>query len=93
MTLPTTTTCVREQGAWPTTRILFALAGTITLISAVLAAAVSTWFLLLTAFAGLNQLLYVATGACPASLIIERLRPTGPAGSRGMLNADRHEET
>jgi len=31
------------------------------------------WFLLLTAFAGINQWLYVLVGACPASLVMTRL--------------------
>jgi hypothetical protein len=44
-----------------------------TLLSAVLAALVSPWFLLLTAFVGLNQWLYVFFGACPASLVLGRL--------------------
>ena len=59
--------------AWPLERVLFALAGTVTLISVLLAATVSTWFLLLTAFVGVNQWLYVAAGACPASLVLTRL--------------------
>jgi hypothetical protein len=57
---------------WPLERTLFALAGTVTLISAVLAAAVSPWFLLLAAFVGANQLLYVFAGACPASIALRR---------------------
>jgi hypothetical protein len=44
-----------------------------TLLSATLAALVSPWFLLLTAFVGINQWLYVLVGACPASLILGRL--------------------
>ena len=55
------------------------MAGTVTLMSAVLVALVSPWFLLLTAFVGLNQWLFVALGACPASLVLARLfglRPT-----------------
>ena len=36
-------------------RVLFALAGTVTLLSAALAALVSPWFLLLTAFVGVNR--------------------------------------
>jgi hypothetical protein len=48
------------------------MAGTMTILSAVLVAVVSPWFLLLTAFVGLNQLLYVAVGACPASLVLGR---------------------
>jgi hypothetical protein len=62
-----------SSGRWPLERVLFALAGTATLASALLAAAVSPWFLLLTAFVGANQWLYVAVGACPVSLIVERL--------------------
>ena len=58
---------------WPLERVLFALAGTMTLLSAVLAATVSPWFLLLTAFVGINQWLYVTVGACPASLVLGRV--------------------
>jgi hypothetical protein len=57
---------------WPLERVLFAMAGTMTLLSALLAATVSPWFLLLTAFVGINQWLYVAFGACGASLILKR---------------------
>ena len=67
MTTPTTP--VR----WPLERVLFALAGTMTLLSATLAATVSPWFLLLTAFVGVNQWLYVTVGACPASIVLSRL--------------------
>jgi uncharacterized membrane protein (DUF485 family) len=66
----TSDTCRR---GWPLERILFALAGTVTLVSVALAAFVSPWFLLLTAFVGINQWLYVAVGACPASFILTRL--------------------
>jgi hypothetical protein len=52
--------------------VLFALAGTMTLVSVVLALLVSPWFLLLTAFVGVNQWLYVLVGACPASLMLRR---------------------
>ncbi len=58
---------------WPLERVLFALAGTMTLASAVLAALVSPWFLLLAAFVGVNQWLYVSAGTCPASLVLERV--------------------
>ena len=61
------------SAAWPLERALFALAGTMTLLSAGLAALVSPWFLLLTAFVGVNQWLYVVVGACPASLILGRV--------------------
>lgn len=77
---------------WPLERVLFALAGSITLISAALAALVSSWFLVLTAFVGVNQWLYVLVGACPASIVLRRacgLRsaiypaPTGSGERRG----------
>ena len=57
---------------WPLERVLFALAGTVTLLSAALAAVVSPWFSLLTAFVGFNQWLYVLVGACPASVVLRR---------------------
>ena len=55
---------------WPLERVLFAIAGTMTLLSAGLALLVSPWFLLLTALVGINQWLYVLVGACPASLML-----------------------
>ena len=58
---------------WPLERVLFGLAGTVTLAAAVLAATVSSWFLLLAGFVGVSQWLYVVFGACPASLVVERL--------------------
>jgi hypothetical protein len=67
---PTPTTDVDER--WPLERVLFALAGSMTLLSAALAALVSPWFLLLTAFVGVSQWLYVLVGACPASLVLRR---------------------
>jgi hypothetical protein len=58
--------------AWSLERVLFAMAGTVTLASVALAVTVSPWFLLLTAFVGVSQWAYVATGACPASLVLRR---------------------
>lgn len=53
-------------------RAVFALAGTMTLISALLAALVSPWWLLLTAFVGANLLQSAITGVCPAATILRR---------------------
>jgi len=61
-----------RNAGWPLERVLFALAGTMTLFSVALVAFVSPWFLLLTAFVGVNQWLYVTVGACPASLVLRR---------------------
>jgi hypothetical protein len=63
--------CARQAG-WPLERVLFAMAATVTLLSAALAAVVSPWFLLLTAFVGINQWFYVFFAACPASLVLSR---------------------
>jgi hypothetical protein len=57
---------------WPLERVLFAMAGTMSLVSAVLAAIVSPWFLLLTAFVGVNQWMYVMLRGCPASVVLKR---------------------
>jgi hypothetical protein len=57
---------------WPLERVLFALAGTVILISVGLVALVSPWFLLLTAFVGINMWLYVLVRACPASMVLKR---------------------
>lgn len=57
-------------------RAVLALAGTITLVSALLAALVSPWWLLLTAFVGLNLLQPAITGICPAAAILRRFGVT-----------------
>jgi hypothetical protein len=67
-----TRVAVRLHTKWPLERVLFAMAGSVTMGSAILAALVSPWFLVLTAFVGVNQWLYVLFGACPASLVLGR---------------------
>lgn len=57
---------------WPLERVLFALAGTMTLVAAALVALVSKWFALLAVLVGVNQWLYVLFGACPASIVLRR---------------------
>ena len=80
---------MRRLTRWPLERVLFALAGTVTLVSAALAVIVSPWFLLLTAFVGVNQWLYVVAGNCPASIALRRacklrsaIYPNSEAGPR-----------
>jgi hypothetical protein len=79
MSTPTPSNCPMRPPAgslpprWPLERVLFALAGSVTLLSAGLAALVSPWFLVLSALVGLNQWLYVLAGACPASLVLRHL--------------------
>lgn len=69
MTPPSTTTVP----AWPLERALFAMAGTVTMIGVLLSVLVSPWFLLLIAFVAVSQLTFVATGSCPASLVLSRV--------------------
>lgn len=72
MNTTTTPTPMAAPSRWPLERTLFAMAGTVSLLSAVLAATISSWFLVLTAFVGINQWLYVTLRACPASVILKR---------------------
>jgi hypothetical protein len=58
-------------------RVLFLLAGTVTLLGVLLTITVSRWFLLVPTAVGLNQLLMVATGWCPMSLLLTRLGVAG----------------
>jgi hypothetical protein len=67
---------------WPLERILFVIAGSVVLLAAALAAAVSPWFLLLAVAVGLNQLLFAAVGACPASIVLSRACGVRCAGER-----------
>ncbi len=54
------------------TRVLFALAGTMTLLAVVLGVTVSPWFLLLGVFVAANQWLFALIGSCPASIVLGR---------------------
>ena len=61
-------------------RAVLAIAGGVTLVSVLLVATVSTWWLVLTAFVGLNLLQSSITGFCPAATILRRLGlSSGPA--------------
>ena len=60
------------QRRWTLERVLFALAGSVTLASAILAVTVSPWFLLAAVAVGASQWAYVFAGDCPASLLLRR---------------------
>jgi len=63
-------------------RAVFSLAGTMVLVSLALAHFVSPYWLLLTAFVGLNLLQAAFTGFCPAATVFRKLGlKTGPAFS------------
>ena len=68
----------RKRG-WYLERVLFAMAGTVSLVGGLLALLVSPWFALLPVLAGINQWLYVAVGACPASVVLTRVTSLRPA--------------
>ena len=72
----------RQRAGWSLERVLFAMAGTVTLASAALAVVVSSWWLLLTAFVGVNQLAFVLFGDCPSSLVLRRVFGLQSGGSR-----------
>ncbi|MBV6424729.1 MAG: hypothetical protein NAOJABEB_02542 [Steroidobacteraceae bacterium] len=54
-------------------RAVFAFAGVMILVSVGLVYFISPWWLLLTAFIGLNLLQSAFTGFCPAALVLRRL--------------------
>ena len=70
----------KKTSKWPLERVLFAMAGSMALLSAVLVVVVSPWFLILTALVGVNQWLYVMFGACPASVVLKRFGVAAQCG-------------
>jgi hypothetical protein len=57
-------------------RIVLAFAGTMILLSIALAQFFSPWWLLLTAFVGLNMLQAAFTRFCPLALVLKKLGAT-----------------
>jgi Protein of unknown function (DUF2892) len=57
---------------WPLERVLFAIAGSFTLIAVALSALVSPWWLLFAAYVGVNQWIYAIVGFCPSSALLRR---------------------
>lgn len=61
-------------------RFVFAFAGSVILLSVLLAHFVSPWWMLLTAFVGLNLLQSAFTGFCPLAVILKKVGvPSGQA--------------
>ncbi len=56
-----------------TDRIVLAFAGSMVLLSVVLAHFISPWWLLLTLFVGANLLQSAFTGFCPLALLLRKL--------------------
>lgn len=63
-------------------RAVMLFAGIMTLLSALLVSLFSPWWLLLTAFVGLNQVQSSFTGFCPAAMALSRLGVTQEHASR-----------
>lgn len=58
-------------------RAVMAFAGLMILVSLMLAHFVSAWWLLLTAFVGLNLIQASITGFCPAAIVMRKLGVRG----------------
>ena len=58
-------------------KAVLAFAGCVVLVSIALAHFVSPWWLLLTAFVGLNLLQASFTGFCPAAIVFKKLGVRG----------------
>jgi hypothetical protein len=58
-------------------RAVMSFAGLMVLLSATLAYFVSPWWLLLTAFVGVNLLQASVTGFCPAAIVFKKLGVAG----------------
>lgn len=54
-------------------KAVLAFAGLVVLVGLVLAQYLSPWWLLLSAFAGLNMIQAAFTGFCPAAVVLRRL--------------------
>ncbi|MCB0997119.1 MAG: DUF2892 domain-containing protein [Acidimicrobiales bacterium] len=54
-------------------RLVFAIAGTFVLVSALLAVVHSTWWLAFTAFVGINMFQAAFTGFCPLAKILKAI--------------------
>lgn len=67
-----------SKRGWPLERVLFAMAGSVSLLGGILALTVSPWFALLPVLVGFNQWLFVIFGSCPASLVLTRVTSLRP---------------
>lgn len=61
---------------WYLERIIFLLAGVMTLVSVILMVLHSIWWLILTTLVGLNLIIYATTGFCVMAVILAKfIRP------------------
>lgn len=64
---------INQSNRPPLELVLFAIAGTVTLASVLLAVIVSPWFLVPTAFVGVSEWLFVLIGDCPSSVVLRKI--------------------
>ena len=62
-----------KTDGWYLERLTYLIGGSITLLSAVLAAFVSPYWLILTAFVGVNLIILSLTGFCLMAIILSKL--------------------
>jgi hypothetical protein len=58
---------------WYLERLLFLMAGIMTLLSVLLTLVHSSYWLILTTLVGLNQLIFALTGFCPSAIVFRGL--------------------
>jgi hypothetical protein len=58
---------------WYLERVIFLMAGILTLIGTILAWTYSMYWLILTALVGLNLLIFALTGFCPSAALMHKL--------------------
>jgi hypothetical protein len=62
-----------KTDSWYVERILFLMAGTMILLSVLLVLVHSIYWLILTAFVGLNLFVFAITGFCPSANLLYKL--------------------
>ena len=62
-----------KTDGWYLERITWLMGGMMALVSAILAAFVSPWWLLLTALVGVNLIIFATTGFCLMAIMLSKL--------------------
>ena len=74
---------ILKTDKWYLERITLLIGGSITLISALLGAFVSPYWLILTCLVGINLIVFALTGFCPMAIILAKL------GAKPRLSKDK----
>ncbi len=62
-----------KTNEWYLERLLFLMGGVMTLLSVILTLAHSTYWLILTALVGINQVIFALSGFCPSAVVFRGL--------------------